>query len=466
MSKDLHNEDEYFRKAYRQSEEEPSPDVWDKINARLDKADAIFYRSKFAVWKRIACVLLLLLSSVVIYQTFFAGKNAAMPNAVVQHKTLIPDSNTTSFNQPEEENSIAFYQKEKLSGTNGSFFINKQVNKTFSNIQESSQTLIPANSNDFIYQSQPDLVPGQSLITIQAETKDSLKIADILGELNDTYQSNNDPLYKLPVINQKNIQESTLKKPYPKSQNSKNFKPYFTLMPYASVDFTEYELDDDDHSPNNTTDDKQDIKGRETHQFSFSTGMLGKWQFSPKLSLKTGLVYSNIAIGIRPQTLYASAEDNQRNGFKFITSSGYAFVNPVFSASPAAGDSITAAVAQHHLQYLNVPLLIGYKMSAGNHFSITPGAGVSINTLLSTKVRTEVNEDTDTETVVINKLQGLKKTYYSFTVDAELNYMLNKHISITAFPVFKYALNSITKNNVVRTYPYSISLGAGISYSF
>jgi hypothetical protein len=182
--------------------------------------------------------------------------------------------------------------------------------------------------------------------------------------------------------------------------------------------------------------------------------------------LKTGLVYSNIAIGIQPQTLYATVDNNQTISYKFITSSGYAYVKPVFGTSPAAGDSITADISQHHLQYLNLPFMVGYTIPIGKRFSVTPGLGVTASTLLSTRVETEINEDTDTETVIINKLQGLRKTYFSFTADAELQYGINKRLSLTALPIFKYAINPITKNNVVRTYPYSIGLGLGISYSF
>jgi len=111
----------------------------------------------------------------------------------------------------------------------------------------------------------------------------------------------------------------------------KQFNRYWSITPYASVDFMQYTLDDDDRYPGNDPEDKQDIQQREKHQFSFSAGVLARWQFSPKISLKTGLVYSNIAIGIQPQTLYASADNNQDIRFKFITSSGYAYLKPVFA---------------------------------------------------------------------------------------------------------------------------------------
>ena len=68
MTEDIHNNDDLFRKAYQHFEEEPSPEVWDKLNAQLDKKDAIYYRSRFARWRNIAVMLLLLLGAVVTYE--------------------------------------------------------------------------------------------------------------------------------------------------------------------------------------------------------------------------------------------------------------------------------------------------------------------------------------------------------------------------------------------------------------
>ncbi len=480
MSKDGHNEDEYFRKAYRQAEEQPSPEVWEKINAGLDNADAVYFRNKFVVWKRIACILLLLLSSLVIYHIFSIGDNT-VTKIVASHAPGKIDSNTTSIEKNINDSSVTFQEgklfdsvknaRQSYNNNIRQYSYTQQHRITINKLQPPEQRLIASDSGRFLNREEKSNVDEPSLLfnrpskNAEVNTKDSSNSSYNTAEVLNNKQD--DSSHQLLIANNTaNKEELATSKQLSKSKNSKNFKPYFTITPYASVDFTQYELDDDDHNPNNTGDDKQDIEGRETHQVSYSAGVLGKWQFSPKLSLKTGLVYSNIIIAIHPQTLYASAEDNQKIGYKFITSSGYAFVNPVFSSSPVVGDSINATFAHHHLQYLNVPLMAGYKINAGKHFSVMPGIGLNASILLSTIVRTEVNEDTNTEMVVINKLQGLQKTYYSISADAEFNYMLNKHISITALPMFKYALNSITKNNVVRAYPYSIGLGAGITYRF
>jgi hypothetical protein len=63
MNEDIHNGEESFKKPTGTRRESPSPEVWEKISARLDNIDTVYYRNKFVAWKRIACILLLLAGS-------------------------------------------------------------------------------------------------------------------------------------------------------------------------------------------------------------------------------------------------------------------------------------------------------------------------------------------------------------------------------------------------------------------
>src|SRR5436190_9569164 len=69
MNKDLHNIDEPFKTAYKQFSEDPSPNVWEKINAGLDKKDAAAYKRKSRRWKQVAIFSLLLLSGFILNET-------------------------------------------------------------------------------------------------------------------------------------------------------------------------------------------------------------------------------------------------------------------------------------------------------------------------------------------------------------------------------------------------------------
>src|SRR6266576_3675588 len=69
MSEHLHNIDDIFKSAYRQFKEEPTADVWEKINAALDKKDTESYKKKSVKWKRVSLLLLLLLAGFILYET-------------------------------------------------------------------------------------------------------------------------------------------------------------------------------------------------------------------------------------------------------------------------------------------------------------------------------------------------------------------------------------------------------------
>src|SRR6478752_876168 len=102
MSENIHNDDELFRKAYNNFEEEPSPEVWDKLNARLDQKDAIVYRSKFIWWKRIAVVLIFLLGTAVAYEVFFKSGNS-FPTTTAEQEQLKPATDSTLQQQPSNQ---------------------------------------------------------------------------------------------------------------------------------------------------------------------------------------------------------------------------------------------------------------------------------------------------------------------------------------------------------------------------
>src|SRR5215467_13911938 len=84
MAKDLHNMDEIFNSAYKQFSEEPSQNVWEKINARLDKKDAAAYKRKSKNWKRVAILSLLLLTASILYEALTTGEGHSKQNAGIR----------------------------------------------------------------------------------------------------------------------------------------------------------------------------------------------------------------------------------------------------------------------------------------------------------------------------------------------------------------------------------------------
>ena len=251
-----------------------------------------------------------------------------------------------------------------------------------------------------------------------------------------------------------------------KKKPDNSFKPYWTVTAIASPEWTQYSLENDvPDNGNSQQDEKAQIQQREKHEPSFSAGVMASYQFKKHWALQTGLLYSNTAIAIDPQKIYAAKESNGEIAYKYNSSSGYAFVKPGFGLPPNVGDSLTAASAQHNLQYFSIPIILKYKIEK-KRFSISPGLGVSANLLTSAKIQTEVKDGLNREILTISKLEGTKSFYIGLMVNADIQYQFNKKWTINIIPSFRYAVTPVTKDNVVKTYPYTLGAGAGLSYRF
>jgi hypothetical protein len=147
--------------------------------------------------------------------------------------------------------------------------------------------------------------------------------------------------------------------------------------------------------------------------------------------------------------------------YKYVTSSGYAYIKPGFGTPPVIGDSLTTTEAKHTLQYISVPLIIKHQIG-NKKLSVIPGAGIEANFLTSAKVETEIKDASNLETVTLTKLKGTKLFYWSVVAEAELQYSIDKKVLVSLRPAFRYAISPITKNNVVETFPRSFGIGLGI----
>jgi len=80
-----------------------------------------------------------------------------------------------------------------------------------------------------------------------------------------------------------------------KKKKINSFKPFWMATAFASYDQAGYRLDSDEPSAITS------IKFREAYEPSFSLGILMTRQLTARFGLQSGLVYSNSAIGMKPQ---------------------------------------------------------------------------------------------------------------------------------------------------------------------
>lgn len=257
---------------------------------------------------------------------------------------------------------------------------------------------------------------------------------------------------QLPVIDY-----FSLKNPVSRKHNY--VKRSRLITAFISYDQSGYTLDSD--FPNSITS----IRHNEDHEPSFSAGILATFPIKKNWSFQTGLVYTYTAIGSSPQKLYALQNADGDIAYKYITSSGYAYIKPGISPTPAFGDSLNAAEAKHVIQSLSVPIAINYTIGK-KKLTFTPGLGIEANVITNTKVKIEIEDASHEETVFINKLTGSKTFYWSVAAQAELRYNISKKTALSLRPAFRHAISSVTENNEVETFPYSFGIGAGLTVKF
>ena len=93
-------------------------------------------------------------------------------------------------------------------------------------------------------------------------------------------------------------------------------------------------------------------------------------------------------------------------------------------------------------------------------------AGISTNFLVTGKLETEIQKGTNNEIDILNKIEGLKPVYFSGLVGIGSTYKLTDKLSFVLMPTARFALNSINKNAITKTYPKSVGLSASIRIKF
>ncbi|HKB43362.1 MAG TPA: hypothetical protein VKC90_03200, partial [Chitinophagaceae bacterium] len=241
MNKYLHNIDEIFNSAQRGFEEYPSGDIWDKINADLDKIDAEKNKRKFIAWRKVVAVLLFLLAGFALYEPRIIsdhGEKSKGKIATAREKELKKSEDIEANKKLSDNNSnlqsLVSFQKNK---------VDREISKDFLLSEKYSEIKTPMI----------DL--GDNHVEITSIAKEGI-VLNIPG----------------PV------------------RMKKRSGPYWTATGFASNDWAQYKLDNDvaDNS-GRLPDQRNIIARREKHESSFSAGIITSLQFKRQAGIKTGI---------------------------------------------------------------------------------------------------------------------------------------------------------------------------------
>lgn len=516
MDKDINNIDDIFNKIYQKYSEEPSENVWDKINAGLDKEELYIYKKKFIGLRRMAILLFFLVSVILMYESrdnythkenkqINSNNNSKVQDSLFYKPLNAKDytvaikgvntKNRKKFNAIAENDFIISKEFKSTKILKSSFiYPNIWTNKAKSHLFSISSELDKSKFLN-IFDTQFLNLEDTKMKIITSKIKSDILSKNInfnrannlnfkngnsrISLLEDTFKFSPNWLALLPKSNMLVENISCKSKIFVTDLSFNNinisktskliakpFKPYWALSGYTSIDRSEYNLNNDQIDlVSNVKNEKDEINNREKHNLSISTSLFATRQLTKHFGFLTGIIFANTSISIDPQEMYSGVLPNGTIGYKFITSSGYSYLQPRFGLPPVIGDSLLSSSAQHNLHSFGIPIQFLYRVER-KKIAIMPSAGFSFNFIYKTTVLTQVKNAFNTESVTIDDLNGMRKIYLDIIGGVNFQFYINNKWSFNLMPSFRYAVTPITQSNVVKTYPYSIGISSGLTYIF
>jgi Outer membrane protein beta-barrel domain len=436
MGENLPNRvDQLFNDALQEFKDDPSEQVWNKIEDKLDEEDRKIVYFSYG-WKKYVAVAILLAGGLGVLLKIYNKKQAiftresamrseADKKAILSQKINIPDRNheysrgillgIRIVTKREPQGNLR--QKKKLP------VIFTQLTHGIANFES-----LESNIN---------LIHKVSIQTVESH----LQLISINpGTL--VLKGKKDE--RLIII-------------YPK----KRLKDRLSVTPYFSQEFAGYSLTDNDLTGVNG----QEIEERERNVFSASVGFYINYKINKRWILQSGISYSWSKSNIDSGTSYAVVDNHGNIQYKLNTISGYGYLKPTSLTQPNVGDSVYTAKSYSQLHYLTIPLVISYRIPL-RRFSLLIGAGASFNVLTGSEIETKTYGHGDPEKEYSVNMLGLKKVNYGMLVKLDMEYRINSNLGVNIIPCFKNTLSPINLESAITAYPYNFGIGVGFTYRF
>ena len=505
MNKDLHNIDDLFKNSIEDHAEEAPPDVWKNIDHGLDKKQAAFYKRKyFAV--RAAAIFLVLTGGITIAAILHfrrheksslepSGQNQVVtsnknqntttkenavqnqkPNDGLVEKNLSKENTVTNNNQSTRSNSLPGNGTVTIKKINS-----KQYHSTNSSVdaaqkgeevvvakksgkQKEITNLSPVRKNPLNLIAGEQDKSGEKNIRQQANSKTD-EVESIAIERTDHIDGGTpgitDFTTTIPSVglDKPIISVPATSLPTAKKAKSKTYLSGWTISPAYAQNINLNTLKDDDRfrDPRNNS---REAERTEQETKSFSTGLGIQKQINNNIVVQTGAHYFSSERDIQPKTIFARPDSRGDIRYQFGCSSGDSYISTKNGAVPAIGDSIKTNYSRSMLSYLQVPVMVSYKINFGK-FSFMPSAGFRTNFLLSGKLNSSLIQSSGEEQVSTD-IDGLRSLYFSGIIQPQFNYRISDRISFDLNPNINFSLSPINKGTAVKTYQNMVSLGAGL----
>jgi hypothetical protein len=427
--------DQLFNDALQEFKDDPSEQVWNKIEDKLDEEDKKIAYFSYG-WKKYVAVAILLAGGLSVLlkiynkqQAIFTRESAkrseADKRAILSQKINIPDRDHEYSRgilpgiriETKLETQRNLRQKTKLP------VILTQITPGIATFESSDSNI--------------NLIHKVSIQTVESH----LQLVSI----------------NPGTLILKGMKDQRLTVIYSK----KRLKDRLSVTPYFSQEFAGYSLTDNDLAGVNG----QEIEKRERNVFSASVGFYINYKITKRWILQSGISYSWSKSNIDSGTSYAVVDNHGNIQYKLNTISGYGYLKPTSLTQPNVGDSVYTAKSFSQLHYLTIPLVISYRIPL-RRFSLLIGAGVSFNMLTGSEIETKTYGHGDPEKEYSVYMLGLKKVNYGMLVKLDMEYRINSKLGVNIIQCFKNTLSPINLESAITAYPYNFGIGIGFTYRF
>lgn len=192
---------------------------------------------------------------------------------------------------------------------------------------------------------------------------------------------------------------------------------------------------------------------RDKGAFTFAAGLLLNVKANDKISVSTGVTYSQYSQGFSTESSHLIYTDAQ-NAWLY-TSTGNLYFKIVSSDSISQTDIMRSSV---RFSYINIPVIFKYRF-AENYFV---DAGLSLNILMNQSFNLQAeNFDGVFEATPINDLERFN---FILNLGIGREFTLRNKFALVINPGINLYLTSINNDATVKSYPFTIGLQAGLKY--
>ncbi len=463
----MENIDKIFREKLKSQKLSAPTDIWDNIEAELDRSGST---KSLLIWRIAASIAVLAgLSTLLLWQLVPDNSINNLAQEVQIEEGDQPEVSSDQTSEPSINLDLSDVKKiEEITAKNLIASTTENV-KTQNELKKKKPLDIDAADGKVIADSKA--TNDNVLQSLETSQPKIIASNNFKNELRLTHSNQNQPELGLGQNNKK--EKQILKDLLQKIEVGGNFSPTFA---YRDVNSSGEGLPTEFYNE------------YESGMMAFSGGLSLAMEVTRRLKVYSGLNYSQYGQQISGLNLYSNAAidaypeiySNFSNSYQLNNSFGLSDIQSQYFFTDETKYRVDVAssnklffdeenesfysvdgVLQQKLAYLEVPFVLDY-LILDKGLQLSFQAGVGANFLLSDQLILKTNETAES----IGSTQDLARNNFSGILGLRLSYPITPAFDLSLQPGVKYFINEINPASSIQTHPYTMGLYAGINYRF